>query len=253
MRSRFSLPAAAAALALVAGAPCAAAPSAGPWRLTLETGAVWQARNDEQIPGDGGTGFSMSRLQGGGPWAHMRVTLEGDVDRRAGWRFMASPLEIEATGTLDRPVHFAGADFATGTPTTGAYRFNSYRATYRYRFHRDARSEWRAGVTLKIRHARVALRQGDLAAASNDLGVVPLIHVAGRCALGPRTTFVVDFDGLAAPMGRAFDLGLAIAQEVAPGWSALLGYRTLEGGAANNRVYTFAWLNYLTVGVALRF
>jgi hypothetical protein len=33
----------------------------------------------------------------------------------------------------------------------------------------------------------------------------------------------------------------------------VVGFRTLEGGADNERVYSFAWLNYATVGAAYRF
>jgi hypothetical protein len=244
---------AAASLALLTVCPWSAVATDGPYRLTLETGAVWQERNDERIPGDTGTRFSMARLQGAGPYAHMRMTLEADVDRRSGWRFLIAPLEIRGSGTLDRTVSFAGADFAAGTKTTGTYRFNSYRATYRYRFHNDSRSEWRAGVTLKIRDARVALRQGAVAASDANVGFAPLIHVAGSYALDDRSRLLLDFDGLAAPQGRAFDIGIQFARDVAADWTAVVGFRTLEGGADNERVYSFAWLNYATVGAAYRF
>lgn len=221
--------------------------------LWLETGATWQSRNDAAIPGDTGTHFSLVRLMGVGPTSHERVTLTTGLHERNGWRFVVAPLTIRGTGTLDHGVAFGGEAFAAGVPTQGTYRFNSYRGTYWKRIHRDAVSEWRAGITLKIRDARIALRQGATAASSYDLGVVPLLYAGGEVRLAPRWRLMAEIDGLAAPQGRAFDLGVQMAYDIAPGWALALGYRTLEGGASNRRVYTFAWLNYATASVGYRF
>jgi hypothetical protein len=97
------------------------------------------------------------------------------------------------------------------------------------------------------------LRQGAVAASDANVGFAPLIHVAGSYALDDRSRLLLDFDGLAAPQGRAFDIGIQFARDVAADWTTVVGFRTLEGGADNERVYSFAWLNYATVGAAYRF
>ncbi len=223
------------------------------WRVTLEAGPVWQSRNDVQIPNNTGTRFSLNRLTGGGPFGNFRITALYDLNRKTGLRLVYAPLRIAEMGLLAQQTSFAGANFVAGTPTEGIYQFNSYRLSYWYRFHQDHRSQWRVGLTLKVRDARVALRQGGLGSSDYNLGVVPLIHVGGEHRLADRWKLLVDFDGAAAPQGRAFDLGLHLGYDLGRDTTLLLGYRTLEGGANVKQVYNFAWFNYLSIGVSCRF
>ena len=61
-----------------------------------------------------------------------------------------------------------------------------------------------------------------------------------------------DADALAAPQGRAEDVLLAATWALREGLFVYAGYRTLEGGADNDEVYTFAWFHYAVAGVHLR-
>ncbi|MCS6777932.1 MAG: hypothetical protein RMJ43_13555 [Chloroherpetonaceae bacterium] len=223
------------------------------WRIHLETGPVWQGRNEVQVPGDTGTRFGLNRLIGAGPFASVRLNALTAPDRRTGWRFIYAPFRIDGTGTLDGPTAFAGSTFAPGIPARGIYQFNSYRVSYWYRFHRSQRMVWRAGLTLKIRDALIALEQNGQYASEYDLGLVPLIHLSGEYHFAPRWHLLVDFDGLAAPQGRAFDLGVHLGYDLSPRLTLTLGYRTLEGGADNRTVYNFSWFNYLNTGLLYRF
>ena len=60
-------------------------------------------------------------------------------------------------------------------------------------------------------------------------------------------------DGLGASQGRAIDFALKIYRDINTRWSVGIGYRTLEGGADNDSVYTFAWLHLALVAVKFRF
>ena len=82
---------------------------------------------------------------------------------------------------------------------------------------------------------------------------VPLLHVAYERRLAPRWRFLADLDGLAAPQGRAFDLSARLLYDVDRRWSLGVGYRTLEGGADNDEVYTFSWLHQVFVALEARF
>lgn len=221
--------------------------------VELETGAVWSGRNSTRIPGDAGTKFSLNRLTGTGPYTFARVNATYNFHQRHGVRILYAPLQFRGTGTLVQATRFEGADFAPNVPTEGTYKFNSYRVTYRYRFRNTDRSDWRVGFTLKVRDAKIALRQGSLYEEKADLGVVPLLHLYGEQRLTDRWRFLFDFDGLAAPQGRAFDVAVKIGYDVTPQWQVQTGYRTLEGGADNDKVYSFAWLNYALVGIAYRY
>jgi hypothetical protein len=104
-----------------------------------------------------------------------------------------------------------------------------------------------------VRDATIALRQGTLQRSDEDLGLVPLLHLYGAYHLSDRTTLIMDFDGAAAPQGRAVDVALRLQYELPSGWHVFGGYRTLEGGADNDSVYTFVWLHFATIGAGLRF
>jgi hypothetical protein len=62
----------------------------------------------------------------------------------------------------------------------------------------------------------------------------------------------VDADGLAGGPGRAVDAALKLGYDGIERWSVQAGYRTVEGGADVDEVYTFAWLHYAVVSLAWR-
>jgi hypothetical protein len=221
--------------------------------VELEGGAVWSSRNSVRIPGDSGTRFDLNRLMGTGPSGFARINATYDFNHRHGIRVLYAPLQVSGTGPLAQTTRFDGTDFTPGVPAEATYKFNSYRVTYRYRFRSSERSDWRVGLTLKVRDAKIALRQGSVYEEKADLGVVPLLHLYGEERLADRWRFIFDFDGLAAPQGRAFDAAVKVGYDVTPQWQAQAGYRVLEGGADNDTVYNFALLNYGLLGIAYRF
>ena len=77
------------ALSSVAGA----APPELPFSLEFETGAVWQSRNQIQIPdSSAGTRFALTDIQGHGPEAQRRVEIGGGMAGMGGGNFYAEPL-----------------------------------------------------------------------------------------------------------------------------------------------------------------
>ena len=220
--------------------------------VEVETGAVWQTRNDVAIPGDSGTRLAFDQIIGSGPWPFYRIYADYQASERHAWRALYAPLELAGTGTLDAPASFAGKNFAPGA-VHASYRFNSYRLSYRYLWHDATPWQWHVGLTAKIRDARVALEQGSTLAENDNLGFVPLLHVDGAARLSERWQASIDVDAAAAPQGRAIDLALKARYQHSPEWDLAMAYRTLEGGADNEKVYTFAWLHYLVVSARARF
>jgi hypothetical protein len=218
----------------------------------LEVGAAWASRNDVRIPGAGGTDLSLVDE------LHTPVTPVFRV--RLGYRFrdrhyvtaLYAPLQVNATGSVPHDVDFAGASYPAGSPLLAVYRFDSYRLTYRYSFVRSPSFELAAGATAKIRDAEIGLHGAETSSKANT-GVVPLlnVHVEWRPGAGPFG-LLFDADALAAPQGRAEDVLLAAMWTLREGVAVYAGYRTLEGGADNDEVYTFAWFHYAVAGVHLR-
>ena len=247
------LPPLLAAAACVLATPLAAQ-SLSRFALEVEGSPVWQTRNDVRIPNEApATEFSLKALAGSGPWAVWRAYLTWNITERDGLRLLAAPLSITETGVPDRSISFAGSAFAPGVPTRATYTFNSYRVTYRWRFHRGARWTWWVGGTAKLRDAKIELTQGSATARKTDLGFVPLLHVAGEARLGARWRFVFNADALAGGPGRAEDVALKLGYDVGRRWRLAAGYRTVEGGADVKSVYTFAWLHFAVLSVTRRF
>jgi hypothetical protein len=146
----------------------------------------------------------------------------------------------------------ACATYAAGQPVQATYTFNSYRLSYRYLAHTGVRTSAWVGLTAKVRDAVIALEQGSTASSKDDLGFVPLLHVAGEWRPSPGWRTGLDVDGLAGGPGRAVDAALKLGRDLGGRWTAQLGYRTVEGGADVADVYTFAWLHYAVVSLVWR-
>ncbi len=218
--------------------------------ITFEGGALWQERNDQAVPGNTGTRFSVSDFNKG-PFASYRIYIGWQLSDKHEVRFLYAPLELRVKGRFNNPVTFINRTFLANTETTAFYKFNSYRVTYSYRLEDFNDWNWAVGFTAKVRDAEVNLTQAAVTESKTNIGFVPLFHIKGKKEITADWFFRFDFDGLAAPQGRAIDLGLFIEKEITQAKTfAFAGYRTVEGGADNNQVYNFAWLNTLTLGLS---
>ncbi len=252
---------AAAALALIAACltsvchtPEAGAAQTSRVTVRIEGGRAWQSLNDVQIPNDAsGTRFSLYDLAGSGPWPAARAYLTWRTGERHALRALVAPFSITETGVPGQQIDFAGATYASGVPVEATYQFNSYRITYRYQLHEGERWTWWTGFTGKMRDAKIELRQGAITSRKNDLGFVPLLHVAGDWRFAPSWRLGLDADALAGGPGRAEDVALTLGRDLGDAWTLTAGYRTVEGGADVDEVYAFAWLHYAVVGIECRF
>ncbi len=221
--------------------------------LELEGGPVWQSYNDVEIPNDGtATRFSLSDLAGAGPWPGGRLYITAPFGGRHAVRLLLAPFSLTETGVPGSAVEFAGSSYVAGEPLQATYTFNSYRLTYSYQWHDGERSRAAVGFTAKIRDAEIALEQGPTASRKEDFGFVPLLHLAGEWRLAPGWYILADVDGLAGGPGRAVDATLKLGRDLNERWALRAGYRTVEGGADVDEVYTFAWLHQASVSLVLR-
>jgi hypothetical protein len=221
--------------------------------VEMEGGAAWQSYNDVEIPNDGSaTRFSLYDLAGGGPWPAARLYVTWNAGQRHGVRLLLAPFSLMETGVPAQEVRFAGSTYAPGEPTQATYTFNSYRLSYRYLAHHGSRTTAWVGATGKVRDAVIALEQGDTASQKDDLGFVPLLHLAGEWRFAPGWRLALDADALAGGPGRAVDASLKVGYDLGGPWTLLAGYRTVEGGADVDEVYTFAWLHYAALSVVWR-
>lgn len=224
------------------------------FRIEAEGGLVWQTRNDVRIPGDSGTLFSLRDFRSVADVTG-RVSAFWNFAEAHSLKLMIFPFATEGETTPLQPISFQGTTFAAGQPTQGFYRFHSYRLSYRYLLTNSSPWEVRVGFTAKIRNARIAVKQGAVEAEKTDLGFVPLLNFTVKYHLTDTWRLELDGDALAAPQGRAEDVSLFVWHR--PGahgrWELGGGYRTLEGGADNSSVFTFAWLHFASLTAAYLF
>lgn len=220
--------------------------------IDVEAGLAWQDKNDVQSPNDGGgTRFGLDRVTGSGPFFAPRVQVTTGLAPRHELRFVVAPFTIKESGNLDGPVRFNGQNFAGGG-AEAKYRFNSYRATWRYTVFEDRDWTLKVGATAKIRDAEITLRQGGLSSTRSNTGFVPLLHVYAERRLDNRSRLTFEGDALAGGPGYAVDVSARYVRDLGQRWSWFGGVRLLDGGADTSDVYNFARLYYLTAGLQYR-
>lgn len=111
---------------------------------------------------------------------------------------------------------------------------------------------------MKVRDAQIGLDGKPGNSVKANLGGVPLVYGFARYQASDRIAFEGEFDALAAPQGRAEDLSLKAVLRLSDTIDADIGYRLLEGGADNDKVYTFALFHYAVAhyavaGIRIRF
>ncbi|MFM8316619.1 MAG: hypothetical protein ACKOA8_20245 [Deltaproteobacteria bacterium] len=223
------------------------------FRLDFEGALAWQDYNRNQIPNStSGTRLDFARFSSGAQWAP-RFYFSYRFNSNHSLRALVFPFQTEGTQTFSENILFDGETFEAGQPIQGKYRFHSYRLTYRYRFFDNEFWTLTVGFTAKLRNALVALKQNSISREYSNLGFVPLLHFNANYWISPVWRLEFDMDALAAPQGRAEDVALSIWYLFHPDWEFGVGYRTLEGGADNSKVYTFAWFHFVTATAAFKF
>jgi hypothetical protein len=215
--------------------------------LEAEASVAFPLYNDVAVPGDG------PRISLADGWTNRlafapRFRLSKSFTDRHEIALLAAPLRVSGYGRLRPSQTFDGVTFATDRNVDSRYRFDSYRATYRYHFRRGERLDLALGGTIKVRSASIELAQDVRSAETTDLGVVPLIAFRASIRVAPFTEIVLDGDALVAPQGRAADVLLAVEHEIREGMDVRIGARMREGGADADEVYSFAAFTYGVVG-----
>jgi opacity protein-like surface antigen len=224
------------------------------FEFDLESGAVWNTKANVQIPQEGGTFFSLAKdLDADNPQAFFRGRFTWHLGERHDLSVLYAPLEMDFSGRFDRTVRFAGTDFRADANTTGFYRFDSYRFTYRYNLIHNEQVEFGVGITAKIRDAEVNLRQGGRSADDSNTGFVPLLNYRLQWRFSQPFSLLTEGDALGAPQGHAIDASAALQWHATDNLTFRVGYRILDGGADNDSVYTFSRFHYSLVGVSFRF
>lgn len=221
-------------------------------RIYTEFGLLQNTYNQVSIPGDDGTQFNL-RKSFSDTSPYYRLDYKKFLENGHGIRLLYAPLRLKGEYTYEKDILFNGSTFNRNNETKTLYQFNSYRLSYFYQWIKNEKWKVNVGVTANIRDAEIALKQGNTKESRTDLGLVPLLYFWSEYWVSDSSKFTLDFDGLAAPQGRAFDLAFMYGHRLSPSVIANLGYRMLEGGADNEKVYTFAMFNFYYTAIEIEF
>lgn len=217
----------------------------------IEAGIISTGYNDVRIPGSSGTFLSFSDKLEWKPTFYSRLQAGYRFGKRSEIVALYAPLNLTYKGSVDQDVVFQGETYPAGTLINATYKFNSYRATYRYYLLSQENIEIGLGLTIKVRDALIGLRGVGIESVKTDLGAVPLINFYAHWLPTKRFGLQLHADALAAPQGRAEDVLLAITFKGTENFTLKAGYRILEGGADNATVYTFSMFHYAVFGVVI--
>ncbi|PQA60594.1 porin family protein [Siphonobacter curvatus] len=223
-------------------------------RLDLESGLVFGTPyNRIRIPNQGGTLVDIGKELDVKPKVFFRLRAGYTINNRHTISALYAPLTVRYDGAFRENVSFNAVVFEAGKPVEVNYKFNSYRLTYRYDF--VANEHWRvgAGVTAKIRDAKVRYKNDTKDTNFDNFGFVPLINFYASWQPGKRWGVLVEGDALGSKQGRAEDIFAGATYALGEQAFVKLGYRVVEGGADVDRVYTFNWINYASVGLVVEF
>ena len=219
--------------------------------LNLELGSAQNSYNQVKIDGENGTLFNLRPALNSSDY--YRVSFIHKFKSSNGVRFLYAPLKFSGEKKFSKDIYFNGEFFSSNQKTEAQYQFNSYRATYFREIISQKNLLLRVGGTIKVRDAFIELKQSDRTKARKSTGIVPLVYAYSKYKFENNFLVTLDFDGLIAPQGRAFDVGLMLGYYFNPTFQIDVGYRMLEGGADNEKVYNFSQINYLFTAVQLNF
>ena len=212
--------------------------------LQIEGGGVWQHRNDLQIPSNSqGTRFALDQYDSG-PSPFYRLEGFYRFSKNHGLRALYAPFEVDLQNTPQNSVKFNGRTFNANQPIDFTYQFNSYRLTYFYAFWGHGDEQLNLGFTGKIRDADTRLTQNGQTTNYDNVGFVPLLYFEYQKLLGKNWFFHFNLDGLAGGPGRAFDFAFKLRRKIGNIGMLGIGTRVLDGGADNEKVFSFALFQY---------
>jgi len=230
-----------------------ALPSKAQLLIDVESGLLSTGYNDVRISGDKGTLFSLKDDLDAKPNAFYRIRANYKIKSRHTLSLLYAPLETKADGSISKDILFEGVLFPANTKLDGTYQFNSYRLTYRYDIVSKPKIKVGLGFTAKIRDAKISLASDNLYSEKTNVGFVPIVNFRIWWKMNEKFGLLLDGDALAAPQGRAEDVLLAATYKLNRNIGNRAGYRILEGGADNDRVYNFSLFHYASLGVSYTF
>ncbi len=208
--------------------------------------------NSVRIPASGGTSFDLEKDFSRSTKFTFRIRPGITIKKRHVISLLYAPLSIDYSGEITSSVNYNGKVFSPGKLNAN-YKFNSYRITYRYKLVNNDKWTLALGLSGKIRDASILLKNDSTSSGYPNVGFVPLVSFYASWRPVQLLKLVIEGDALASKQGRAEDIFAGIYFHLTQKVALKAGYRILEGGANNEKVYNFTCINYASLGTVIEF
>jgi hypothetical protein len=187
-----------------------------------------------------------------------QMSLTYPLNNKDELKFQVLPFSYSTT--LDKSnsnLNYNGVSFDASKPTTLDYKFNGYRGTWRRTVFENKNHQLQLGGTLNIRDAKIEVSQVGKKSQDDDIGVVPLLHIASQHRFNDTQKITTEIDGSWAKQGYVVDATIQYVHKLDANIDALVGYRYFSGGVSmdtsKNSLYNSAAFQSLLLGGSFKF
>ena len=158
-------------------------------------------------------------------------------------KVLYAPLEINQSGKFSKDITYEGEVFSKSNTTNVLYKFNSYRLTYRYQWMDGSILKTYIGFTGKLGTQKLEVESNRSFEILFKCRLCSPHLFKSRLESFKLADFILEMDALGASQAAiegAFKTRLTMSNSL----GASLGHRVLEGGADNDKLYTWSLISF---------
>jgi len=201
-------------------------------RFVFEFGAVWMHKDEVKSPGATGDTVDFDAYAGtADPTSSIRSGFEFYLDDKNELFIQFSPYEMRVTGSLAQGTNFDGKYYPASTAdndTFMAYRWNEYRARWRYNLvdNKDFVLKLGAGVSVSENEVELSELTGAKQSSTvSSVVAIPIGHIHTGLKIGSQSELYAEVDAGGAGNEYMIDATLQYRYKMSKHWDIGGGYR----------------------------
>jgi len=200
--------------------------------FVFEFGAVWMHKDEVKSPGSLGDTVDFDAYAGtADPTTSIRSGFEFYLDDKNELFIQFSPYEMRVTGMLPNNTYFNGKDFTASTAandTFMAYRWNEYRARWRYTLIDDTHFVLKLGAGLSVSENEVELSELTgvrTSSTASSIVALPIGHIHTGLKIGSQSELYAEVDAGGGGNEYILDATIQYRYKMSKHWDIGGGYR----------------------------
>ncbi len=201
-------------------------------RFVFEFGAAWMGKNEIKSPGSTGDTIDFNAFAGtADPTTSIRSGFEFFLNDKNEVFVQFSPYEMRVVGNLAHDTNFNGNFYPKSTGAEDvfmAYRWNEYRARWRYNLIDEGSFVLKLGAGLSVSENQVELTEqtgSGTSSTASSLVALPIGHIHTGVKTGSYGEFYAEVDAGGMSNEYLLDATLQYRYKISPHWDIGGGYR----------------------------